>query len=256
MVNCGMTFIKYLLFLFNFLFVVIGAILIGIGVSSKVGWNNKYLSFIQTGELSTPPNLFIAVGVFIFIIAFLGCCGAYRENHCMILTYSVLVGLILVLELAGAFAAFALKDDVKMLMQNGLTTTQQQYRLDGTNKELTQSWNMMQQHLHCCGIHYYTDWQGKINGTTSDGAAIPANYIPESCCFEDIGNCTKSITTDTPWITANQTIYTEGCLDKAVADIAVGGLGVAGLVLAAIELLGVICACFLARSIRYSYETV
>jgi len=53
--------------------------------------------------------------------------------------------LILVLELAGAFAAFALKDDVKILMEQGLNQTQQQY--GGNNTDVTSAWDAMQQNV-------------------------------------------------------------------------------------------------------------
>jgi len=243
MVYGGMRCIKYLLFIFNFFFVVIGAILLGVGISTKAGWN-KYFTFLHVSDISTPPNLLIAVGCLIFLIAFLGCCGAVKENHCMIMTYSVLVGLILVLELGAAFAAFALRDDVRDLMSKGMIDTQLRYGKENST-QITQSWDITQSTLHCCGTHNFTDWQ--VAGVKD---------IPTACCHEDLPGCAKDITYNTPFETASQTIYVDGCLEKAIKDIAVGTLGVIGLVLAGIELLGVICACFLARSIRYSYETV
>jgi CD63 antigen len=34
------------------------------------------------------PVLLIVVGVTVFVVAFFGCCGAVKENHCMIMTVS------------------------------------------------------------------------------------------------------------------------------------------------------------------------
>jgi len=252
MVQGGMKFIKYLLFLFNFCFVIIGAVLIGVGVSTKAGWNEKYFAFIKISEFSTPPNLLIAVGVLIFVIAFLGCCGAVKENHCMMMTYSVLVGLILVLELGAAFAAFALKDDARQVLSDGLNRTQQLY---GNNSEagieVTNGWNVLQSSLQCCGTRDFKDWEGIIK---KNDASLPD--IPESCCHVDHQNCSSTVHFSDTMEVAAKTIFVEGCLQKAIDDFAVGTLGIVALVLAAVELLGVICACFLARSIRYSYETV
>lgn len=249
----GMRLIKYLLFAFNFIFVVIGAVLIGLGVTTKAGWNEKYFAFVKTSDFSTPPNILIGVGVLIFIIAFLGCCGAIKENHCMIMTYSVLVGLILVLQIGAAVAAFALKDDAANLITEGLEKTQQQYGINNeTGIEATNAWDVLQSTLHCCGTKNFNDWNLII---PRNSGSLP--LIPESCCKEDHTGCSKGIVPEvTPVAVAEKTIYVEGCMDKAIAEFAVGTLGTISIVLAVIELLGVICACFLARSVRYSYETV
>lgn len=37
----------------------------------------------------SPATLLIVVGIFVFIIAFLGCCGALRESTCMVLVVSI-----------------------------------------------------------------------------------------------------------------------------------------------------------------------
>jgi len=250
--------IKYLLFLFNLFFVIIGMVLIGVGVSARTGFK-PYVNMVgDTSEFYTPANLFIAVGCIVFFIAFLGCCGAVKENHCMMMTYSVLVGLLLVVELGAAFAAFALQDDAAKFLENGLSKSQHRFEYNTTGKnesdvELTRSWNLMQHTLKCCGTHNFTDW-GSI--LTKQGS----NYsIPESCCIEDHEGCTHGFTThDDPanWELLKKSIHVDGCWEKAVNDVAIQTIGIVGLVVAVVELLGVICACFMARSIRYSYETV
>ena len=44
---------------------------------------NEYASFFGTNN--TAVGLII-IGAIIMIIAFFGCCGAYKENYCMVLT--------------------------------------------------------------------------------------------------------------------------------------------------------------------------
>jgi CD63 antigen len=34
------------------------------------------------------PVLLVVVGITVFVVAFFGCCGAVKENHCMIMTVS------------------------------------------------------------------------------------------------------------------------------------------------------------------------
>lgn len=47
---------------------------------------NKY--FIGD-ELWSAPVVLIVIGAIVFIIAFLGCCGAIKESSCMVLTVSI-----------------------------------------------------------------------------------------------------------------------------------------------------------------------
>jgi len=228
--------------------VILGIVLLAVGISTKTGFS-KHLNFIDPEVLNYPPNLFIAAGAIIFIIAFLGCYGSWKESHCMMITYSVLLALLLVLELAAAFSAFALKDDVERIFKDGLVNSQKQYRVNATEdrvKEITQGWDVMQHEWKCCGTVNYTDWKTNVNMT----------HVPESCCIQDHVGCANGINASTPWGVANQTIYTDGCWDHALKEITLETIGITGIVLAVVELLGIISACLMARSIRYSYETV
>jgi len=242
--------IKYILFAFNFIFVALGIVLLAVGISTKTGFSN-HLKFIDPKVLNYPPNLFIAAGAIIFIIAFLGCYGSWRESHCMMITYSVLLALLLVLELAAAFSAFALKDDVEHIFRTGLEDSQSKYNTSATDdygREVTQAWDAMQNEWKCCGTSNYTDW----------GLHSELTYVPDSCCIDDTKGCAQAKNA-TPHMTledAKMVIHIEGCWDHALKELTLETIGIVGIALAIVELLGIISACLMARSIRYSYETV
>jgi CD63 antigen len=46
--------------------------------------------------------LVCVVGAITFLVAFFGCCGASQESHCMLTIYAVVVGVVFILEVAGA----------------------------------------------------------------------------------------------------------------------------------------------------------
>lgn len=47
------------------------------------------INLIPSGdELWSAPAILMAIGAIVFIIAFLGCCGAIKESSCMVLTVS------------------------------------------------------------------------------------------------------------------------------------------------------------------------
>jgi len=249
--------IKYTLFVFNFIFVAVGIFLTTVGI---IPLNNgfRYLTLIDTGSFTAPPKLFIAIGVIMFVIAFLGCCGAYAENHSMIMAYSVLVGLILILQLGVGIAALTLQDDLENVAQEGLMKTLKQFHNKSVPdvKDIRSSWNLLQSELKCCGVSGYKDWKGTF--IPESPATDNDTLVPSSCCVEGIvDHCAEAITDkniDTMDVTG--LVFTEGCLHKAIEHLAIDKFGMIGIVLAVVEFLGVICACLLARSIRFSYETV
>ena len=85
-------------------------IIIGSIIKAKYG---DYLSYGEDGSKFASVSVFIIiVGVIIFVIGFLGCCGSIRENYCMITTFAVLLGIIFILEIVAGALGFAYRKKV------------------------------------------------------------------------------------------------------------------------------------------------
>ncbi|PSN47126.1 hypothetical protein C0J52_14495 [Blattella germanica] len=84
MVSGGMSCVKYLLFVFNLIFLITGIAILAIGGIIQDFYSDY--SDLLHGKFFVAPVLLLVVGVIIFIVAFFGCCGAIKENHCMIMT--------------------------------------------------------------------------------------------------------------------------------------------------------------------------
>merc|ERR1712179_59074 len=94
--GCGCLTVKYLVFLFNLLFLLSGLVLITVGGLAQ-GFFKEYVQFFNN-ELSTPAMAIIILGCIILVISFFGCCGANKENVCMLRTFAGLMGIILIIE--------------------------------------------------------------------------------------------------------------------------------------------------------------
>ncbi|KAK3580355.1 hypothetical protein CHS0354_014829 [Potamilus streckersoni] len=232
MVEGGMKCVKLLIFSFNLLFVLVGIALIACGAYVQIQLK-KYFQLID-GSFDSAAVLLIVVGVIVFMIAFFGCIGAIRENHTCVMIYAVLLGLIFILEIAGGIAGFVLKDKVRDSVEKLMNTSLQ--------KEIDQPvspniWDDIQKEFKCCGVETYKDWEKSgINKTA-----------PDSCCT--VHGCDRR---------NSSLLYTEGCLHKFtgwVQDriVIVGGIGIA---FAFIQVVGILCACCLARAIKKEYEVV
>jgi CD63 antigen len=64
-----------------------GVALISVGVMIKEVFTD-YEKLLDERFFSA-PSLLITAGTIIFFIAFFGCCGAVKENHCMVFTVGV-----------------------------------------------------------------------------------------------------------------------------------------------------------------------
>lgn len=72
-----------------------GAVILGVGIWVKVD-SSSLLGVLEKVEdapsqlsyLANIGYLLIAVGAFLLVIGFLGCCGAIKESKCMLLTVS------------------------------------------------------------------------------------------------------------------------------------------------------------------------
>ncbi|XP_030576495.1 tetraspanin-8-like [Archocentrus centrarchus] len=153
--------VKYLLFFFNLLFWLSGCLILGVSIYLKVSKNANQI----TNEALPGIDLMIAIGVIIMVLGFLGCCGAIRENRCMLLLFFIFLLLIFILlvaaGIAGAVSQNKMNEWVDQRLQN-LTAT---FKQDQTLREDIQK---LQKELKCCGL---------LNGK-SDWAPEP---IPTSC---------------------------------------------------------------------------
>ncbi|EGI68122.1 CD63 antigen [Acromyrmex echinatior] len=191
---------------FYVLFQITGIVFISVGGVILVVYSG-YSNFVDSWFFAA-PLLMIVVGVIVFLVSFFGCCGAVKENHCMIITFSVLLLLIFALELGAGITGYMMRGEVANMLENRLNDTLRQYEL---NPDIRRSWDIMQH-----------------------------DPIQSRCDLNSIH------------------VYSEGCMMKLQSAIENNAmiLGGVGIGVALIQLIGVVFACCLARSIRREYETV
>ncbi|KAK3760314.1 hypothetical protein RRG08_063071 [Elysia crispata] len=240
MVEGGMKCVKYLLFLFNLMFVLAGVTLIAAGAYVQAQLKEYYDFF--GNDYMGPGILLIIVGVLIFFLAFFGCCGAYKENYCLTMTFAVCLGIIFILEISGGIAGFVLREDIESEVEGVLTEALKNYN-ETTHTGVFNAWNKLQEQFDCCGVKGFKDWE-----------QVLPNRPPDSCCKDSVSDndCASRSYSKT------SAINTEGCsqtfenyLKNKVAII--GGVGIG---LAFVQVVGILFACCLARAIRKEYEVV
>jgi len=177
--NC----LKYLMFVFNFIFWLVGCALLAVGIWAKVD-ESSFSELIDDPQLmrslSIAAYVIIAVGAIVMVLGFLGCCGAIRESQCMLATFFIFLFIIFSTLLAvGIYVYIEIKPDPEMLkgeikkawtadVNSYYNSTDAKKRLDAARDE-----------FHCCGSE-----QGdmvKTWGVIKAGEACGQYVTSEGC---------------------------------------------------------------------------
>jgi len=234
MKNCCESLVKYFMVLCNILFALAGLALIVFGAYTQIAAKDV-LNFLGNSYVSTPIFIIILGGV-IFVVAFFGCCGAWRENRCLIYTYGAILVIILISQVAAGIAAFVLKGDLKTEITQNMVKGLTNYNSTGY-EGVTMTWDVVQKELNCCGVEDWEDWK---NVTQFGDGSVPA-----SCCIggpvESCGAAPVNLTM----------IYNDGCFSlfssEFVSNLSIVGAVAVGIAVA--ELVAIAFACCLGSSV-------
>uniref|UniRef100_F6TGB4 Tetraspanin n=2 Tax=Monodelphis domestica TaxID=13616 RepID=F6TGB4_MONDO len=198
-------FIKYSMFVFNFIFWVCGSIILGIAIyarTSKIGQE------IIRGEASgmntrTAANLLIAVGTIIMVLGFLGCCGALKENRCMLLLFFVGLLVIVIIQIVVGVVGLSFKTKIEKAFKKSFEHEVMTLSKDDPQSQTFQkNLEKMQEKFKCCGlIRGAADWGKNFNkyggscectsSVLNDCVDYPGKHVYRESCGQHIINYLK-----------------------------------------------------------------
>jgi len=230
--------LKFLVFVFNILFFVVGCGIIGLGCYMYFQMRD-YLSFLGDTGFEDATIGFIVVGVILTVVSFFGICAVCTDNSCLFKSFGCLMMLVVIAEFGIAIAILILKVDAEEAISTAMNDSLDDYTV---NPEVTNSWDSIQKDLKCCGVDTYTDWK---NTTFNHPKNMTKYDVPDSCCIDGpTQDCGKDQLD--PNTHKNGTIYEKGCLktfEDYIEDNAyiVGGAGAGLGVLQILVLVGSFC---------------
>lgn len=138
--------VKYLLFVFNFIFWLMGSLVLAVGLWLR--FDPKTVSLLSGDK--APDTFFIGVyiligaGSLVMLVGFFGCCGAVRESQCLLGSFFACLLIIFGAEVAAGVFGFLNKDKIIEDVQNFYTTT---YNENSNSTSIVSYQNV----LNCCG---------------------------------------------------------------------------------------------------------
>lgn len=233
---CDFTCAKYLVFFFNFLFWILGLIIMAIGAwafADKDFVKNIGAANVNADSLSEIANVvrmfaiaLLILGAIIMVIGFFGCCGAIRESQCCLGIFFVLLFICFLVTVAigGILLFIAISDNTEVKDQMAALTDQMWEALDKDQQAA------FEKQYKCCGAKSTID-------------ALTKNDFCGGDPFEEFKS-TMGIQ--------------KGCFDALVGQIK-GNVVIAGCVMlgiSLIEILGMSMACALCCNIKRRYHAV
>lgn len=224
------------MFFFNFLFWLLGALLVGVGIYAVI---DKW----QSGEGFKLDNVYdvminlafllVVIGGVVFIVSFAGCIGALRENVCLLKFYSLCLLLFFLAEMALAGLGLIFPHKLDKFIEGTLSQELiSSYRDDLDFQNLM---DLAQQEFGCCGISSdgFKDWNKNpyFNCTKreEDNRSVERCGVPFSCCIPKnkvLNSETDLVNTMCGYGLQNlddskvrNRIYTLGCIPKIQAFV-------------------------------------
>uniref|UniRef100_A0A673AIU5 Tetraspanin-10 n=1 Tax=Sphaeramia orbicularis TaxID=375764 RepID=A0A673AIU5_9TELE len=246
-------FLKYLLFLCNLVFTVLGLVILGLGMwglISKESFAQEKISSIGTD----PMLVLVTLGFVLTILCLSGCVGSLRENCWLLRLFSALVLVLISVQVLVAILAYTLQDEVGNYLRSGMLAAMVRYQDDLDLRFITDE---IQSNLQCCGADNYRDWEINIYYNCS-APGVLACGVPATCCVDPLEN-------GTVWnsqcgvgaqqldeFTAQSVIFLGGCLGgiSRWVEQHQGLIGIVSIVILGVQILALFISTRLLESIQ------
>ncbi|XP_020644459.1 CD81 antigen [Pogona vitticeps] len=151
--------IKYLLFVFNFVFWLAGGIILGVALWLRHDSKTTTILGSTLNDQQAPSTYYvgiyilIAVGAVMMFVGFLGCYGAIQESQCLLGTFFTCLVILFACEVAAGIWGFVNKDQIAKDVKQFYDQAVFEAKLTDENKSKAAQAVVKSFHetLKCCG---------------------------------------------------------------------------------------------------------
>uniref|UniRef100_A0A8C4PI42 Leukocyte antigen CD37 n=1 Tax=Equus asinus TaxID=9793 RepID=A0A8C4PI42_EQUAS len=223
-----LSLIKYLLFVFNLFFFVLGGLIFCFGIWILID-KTSFVSFVGLSfmPLQIWSKALAILGILTMGLALLGCVGALKELPCLLGLYFGILLLLFATQITLGILISTQGGRLKRRVKDIVLETIQNYRTNPEQTGAEESWDFVQFQLRCCGWFSPQDWY-RVPSLSSNEST--AHHVPCSCYNSSGANDSATLekisssqfsrpgplarqrhSTDRCVVPANAYIYSEGC---------------------------------------------
>ncbi|CAF0730332.1 unnamed protein product [Rotaria sp. Silwood1] len=240
--SLSMKFIRLLIVLFNLAFIVVGAVVLAIGI-----YVFKDPKMQQLGPLLNPEIVssysqslsnfqvfaiaIIIIGGVLLTIGFLGCCGAIKGFRFLHILYAIIIGIIIVVEIAILIIFIVyqnrFREELVVKLRDSIARFYVGTPTDTSTSanSVSLSWDFVQFNLQCCGAVGVNDFSRATNWDRKNPYPDYTNLtVPFTCCPLDAAKSWTQLPTNfsaaSTCATTGINAYSQGCYDRLVDTLA------------------------------------
>ncbi|XP_048886139.1 CD81 molecule a [Brienomyrus brachyistius] len=163
--------IKYLLFIFNFIFWLAGGVILGVGLWLRHDNQTSSLLSLEFEGAQAPSTFYIstyiliAVGAVMMFVGFLGCYGAIQESQCLLGTFFACLVILFACEVAAGIWGFMNRDQVSKELIKFYDSAFEKATLSSSDNDPSVAVvHVFHETLNCCGkgVLSATTWVGRL----------------------------------------------------------------------------------------------
>ncbi|XP_039881941.1 CD82 molecule b [Simochromis diagramma] len=243
---------KYFLFLFNLLFFVFGALILGFGLWVLLD-NKSFIAVLQESSdtVKVASYILIGVGSLTMAMGFFGCIGSIYEVRCLLGLYFTCLLLILVAQITAGVLIYFQRDRLAYEMDSIIKTVIITYP---NNRTTEHPLDYIQRTMKCCGFTGPGNW--------SENPVIKNSTLVQyscSCRNDSLPGVEKALAGLCSTLSPDPPVYETGCkttIETWLKDNLGVILGICAAV-AVVELLGMILSMCLCKNVgREDYSKV
>ncbi|XP_076607866.1 CD9 antigen isoform X1 [Chaetodon auriga] len=151
--GCGLV-CKYILFIFNIIFAVLGFAFLGLGMWLRFSGNTKgffEIEALNSSAFVMAVTVLIALGAVMLIVVAFGDYGACNENRCSLQVFSALLSILALAEVVVGVLAYSKSDEVAASIVEFYSSMYALY-LNNGDPVIGATLTFIHKMLHCCGV--------------------------------------------------------------------------------------------------------
>jgi hypothetical protein len=159
---------RFFLMIYNSLFLILGALLLGVGVWSKVDKNFGSIwsrvraeKFVEAADLEALSWIMIIIGLFTIALGIIGFLGSLNKSRSLLSLYLIILTVLFFGKIAGVYYSISFKAnfDSKFAVFMNKTFTKSVVDNDRVSKE---TMDTFQSFFDCCGVNGPSDYNQSV----------------------------------------------------------------------------------------------